>query len=105
MQHYGLLAAFGAGIVILVLLLTGLVANHKRRQTMIKMGFSTKAPITLMQLDALRAFEDTDMRLRKSFPGISEAQRAVIARDVLRDKGLLPKKGKADPGGSPMARR
>lgn len=91
MQYYWLLAAFGLCIVFLVLLLTRLVSNHKRRQALLKLGFSPDAPITAIQMHALQTFEDTEMRLRKSFPGISEAQRAVIARDVLRDKGVLPK--------------
>jgi hypothetical protein len=32
------------------------------------------------------------MKLRKSFPTMSDTQRQAMARDVLRDKGMLPKK-------------
>jgi hypothetical protein len=92
MQHYWLLAAIGLCIVALVLLLTRLVANYKRRETLLKMGFSPDAPITVIQMNALRTFEDTDLRLKKSFPGISEAQRSVIVRDVLRSRGILPQR-------------
>jgi hypothetical protein len=32
------------------------------------------------------------MRLKKTFPTMSDTQRESMARDVLRDKGMLPKK-------------
>ena len=91
MGHYWLPIGFGLAVVVLILLLTKLVADHKRRRTLVKLGLPADARLTAQQVNAFRVFEDTDMRLRKSFPGISDAQRAVIARDVLRDKGMLPK--------------
>jgi hypothetical protein len=91
MSRYLIVAGFMLAIVVLLVLLIRLVSDHKRRQTLRKMSLPTDAPLTQLQLRAFRAFEDTDMRLRKSFPGISDAQRQVIARDILRDKGLLPR--------------
>ncbi|MDE2210093.1 MAG: hypothetical protein KGJ99_10235 [Betaproteobacteria bacterium] len=92
MEYYWLPIGLGLAVVVLLLLLTKLVANHKRRETLVKLGLPGDAKLTAQQLHAFRTFEDTDMRLRKSFPGIPAAQRAVIARDVLRDKGMLPKR-------------
>jgi hypothetical protein len=31
------------------------------------------------------------MKLKKSFPTMSDTQREAMAREVLRDKGVLPK--------------
>ncbi len=94
MEYYWLPIGLGLAVVVLMLLLTKLVANHKRRETLVKLGLPGDAKLTAQQLHAFRTFEDTDMRLRKSFPGVSNAQRAVIARDVLRDKGMLPKRSR-----------
>ena len=95
MGHYWLPIGFGLIVVALVLLLTKLVRIHERRQTLRKLGLPTDAPLTGLQLRAFHAFVDTDVRLRKSFPGISDAQRELITRDVLHDKGLLPRRKRA----------
>ncbi len=92
MGHHWLPIGLGLAVVVLLLLLTKLVANHKRRRTLIKLGLPADARLTSQQLNAFRVFEDTDVRLRKSFPGIPDVQRAAIARDLLRDKGMLPKR-------------
>jgi hypothetical protein len=36
-------------------------------------------------------FEATEMKFKKSFPHISDAQRRAMTSDVLREKGVLPK--------------
>ena len=95
MNHYLPVIALVFLLVVLMLLLTKLVSDHKRRQMIRKLGLPSDAPLTELQLRAFRAFEDTDMRLRKSYPGISEAQRELIARDILRDRGLLPRETSA----------
>ncbi|MHB8495355.1 MAG: hypothetical protein ACYC9Z_14205 [Casimicrobiaceae bacterium] len=95
MQRCWLLAGIGLTVVMLALLLTILLRNPKRRLPLRKPGFPADTLLTRRQAAALRAFEDTDMRLRKSLPGISNAQRAVIARDVLRDQGMLPRRTKS----------
>jgi hypothetical protein len=43
---------------------------------------------------AFRAFEDTDIKLKKSFPTMSDTQRQSVAREVLRDKGVIAKRKK-----------
>ena len=95
MRHYWLAVGVGLIVVALILLLTKLVSIHERRQTLRKLGLPTDAPLTGLQLRAFHAFVDTDVRLKKSFPGISDAQRDLITRDVLHDKGLLPRRKRA----------
>ncbi len=51
--------------------------------------------LTPEQSQAFMAFENTDMKLRKSFPTMSDTQRQAMAREVLREKGVLPKQKKA----------
>ena len=51
--------------------------------------------LTPEQSQAFMAFENTDMKLKKSFPTMSDTQRQSMAREVLRDKGLLPKQKRA----------
>jgi hypothetical protein len=95
MGHYWLPIGFGLIVVALILLLTKLVSIHERRQTLRKLGLPTDAPLTGLQLRAFHAFTDTDVRLRNSFPGISDAQRERITRDVLHENGLLPRQKSA----------
>ena len=93
----------GAGLVVVAVLLfvvlARMVGTSKRREIRKKLGLPVDAPLTDQQAQAFRAFEDTDMKLRKSFPTMSDTQRQAMARDVLRDKGMLPKPGKKKTGG------
>ena len=84
--------AIGIGVVFgaLMPLLARRARNHRRRQTLRKLGLPTHAPLTGLQLRAFRAFEDTEMRLKMSFPGIPDAQRELLVRTALDDSGLLP---------------
>ena len=88
----------GGGLVLVALLLFVLLArmvgNSKRREIRKKLGLPVNAPLTDQQAQAFRAFEDTDMKLKKSFPTMSDTQRQAMARDLLRDKGMLPKPAK-----------
>ena len=85
---------FGVVVLLLVLLLARLVGNAKRREIRRKLGLPEKSRLTPLQAQAFHAFESTDMQLKKSFPNISDTQRQAMARDVLRDRGMLPKKKK-----------
>lgn len=85
---------FAVVVLLLILLLARLVGNAKRREIRRKLGLPEKARLTPEQQEAFQAFENTDMRLRQSFPNISDTQRQAMARDVLRDKGMLPRKKK-----------
>jgi hypothetical protein len=85
--------AVGLGVVVLLLvvLLARMVGNSKRREIRKKLGLPEGARLTPEQAAAFQAFENTDMKLKKSFPTMSDTQREAMAREVLRDKGVLPK--------------
>ena len=85
---------FGVVLVLLVVLLARMVGNSKRREIRRKLGLPEGARLTPEQEAAFQAFENTDMKLKKSFPTMSDTQREAMAREVLRDKGMLPKKKK-----------
>lgn len=83
-----------AVVILLVLLLARMVANGKRREIRRKLGLPEGSRLTPEQAAAFQAFENTDMKLRKSFPTMTDTQREAMAREVLRDKGVLPKQKK-----------
>jgi hypothetical protein len=91
MELYWVPIGFAVVILLLILLLARLVGNSKRREIRRKLGLPESAKLTPEQAQAFQAFENTDMKLRKSFPTMSDTQRQSMARDVLRDKGVLPK--------------
>ncbi len=84
--------AFIAVVLLLVLLLAKLVGNAQRKRVRKSLGLPENRRLSERDAQAFRAFEDTDMKLRKTYPKMSDTQRQSIARDVLRDKGILPKK-------------
>jgi len=86
---------FAVVVLLLVLLLARMVGNSKRREIRKKLGLPVNAKLTPEQAQAFTAFENTDMKLRKTFPSMSDTQRQAMAREVLRDKGVLPKSKKA----------
>ena len=81
-----------AVVIVLVVLLATLLGNARRKRVRKALGLPENSRLSEKEAHAFRAFEDTDAKLRKTFPKMSDTQRRVIARDVLRDKGLLPKK-------------
>lgn len=95
MELYWVPIGFGVVVLLLILLLARLVGNAKRREIRKRLGLPEKARLTPQQAEAFQAFENTDMKLKKSFPTMSDTQRQAMARDVLRDKGMLPKKKKS----------
>ena len=95
MELYWVPIGFGVVALLLILLLARLVGNNKRREIRKKLGLPVSGRLTPEQSAAFMGFENTDMKLRKSFPTMSDTQRQAMAREVLRDKGVLPKKKKA----------
>ena len=94
MELYWVPVGFGVVALLLVLLLARLVGNTKRREIRKKLGLPVNSRLTPQEAEAFTAFENTDMKLKKSFPSMSDTQRQSMAREVLRDKGMLPKKKK-----------
>ena len=91
---YWIPIGFVAVAILLILLLARLVGNSKRREIRKKLGLPLAGRLTPEQEAAFMGFENTDMKLRKSFPTMSDTQRQSMAREVLRHKGMLPKKKK-----------
>ena len=92
---YWLILGIAVAALLLILVLARLVGNSKRREIRKKLGLPVDSRLTPQQKEAFVAFENTDMKLKKSFPTMSDTQRQAMAREVLRDKGMLPKKKKA----------
>lgn len=93
-DSYWVPIGFGVVVILLVLLLARLVGNAQRKRIRKSLGLPEDSRLSAKEAQAFRAFEDTDMKLRKTFPKMSDTQRQHIARDVLRDKGVLPKRKK-----------
>lgn len=94
MELYWVPIGFAVVVLLLILLLARMVGNSKRREIRKKLGLPEGSRMTPEQAAAFQAFENTDMKLKKSFPTMSDTQRQAMAREVLRDKGMLPKKKK-----------
>jgi hypothetical protein len=94
MELYWVPIGFAVVVLLLVLLLARTVGNAKRREIRKKLGLPVDSKLTPEQQQAFQAFENTDMKLKKSFPTLSDTQRQAMARDVLRDKGMLPRQKK-----------
>ena len=93
-ELYWIVGGLAGIVLLLILVLARLVGNSKRREIRKKLGMPVDSRLTPQQKEAFRAFENTDMQLRKSFPTMTDTQRQAMAREVLRDKGMLPKKKK-----------
>jgi hypothetical protein len=96
-ELYWVPIGFAVVVLLLIVLLARLVGNAKRKEIRRKLGLPENARLTPEQAQAFQAFETTDMKLRKSFPTMSDAQRQAMARDVLRDQGVLPQQKKKKP--------
>src|SRR5690348_4511780 len=91
---YWALLGLAIAVALLLMLLAHMVRNSRQRETLKKLGLPPGSWLRTQQLEALHAFENTKTRLRNSFPKLSDRQREVIARDVLRDRGIIPTKRK-----------
>ena len=70
------------------------VGNSQRRRIRKQLGLPINSRLSPKDALAFRAFEDTDIKLKKSFPTMSDTQRQSMAREVLRDKGVIAKRKK-----------
>ena len=85
---------FAVVTLLLVLLLARAVGNSQRRRIRKQLGLPINSRLSPKDALAFRAFEDTDIKLKKSFPTMSDTQRQSMAREVLRDKGVIAKRKK-----------
>ena len=77
--------------VVLIFTLARLVANNKQRQIRKRLGLPMTGRLTENQQAVIMGFENTDMKLKGTFPTMCDTQRQAMARDVLRRKGVIPK--------------
>jgi hypothetical protein len=59
---------FAAGVLMLVLLLARAIGNSQRRRIRKQLGLPLDSRLSPKDALAFRAFEDTDIKLKKSFP-------------------------------------
>ena len=59
---------FAAGVLMLVLLLARAIGNSQRRRIRKQLGLPLDSRLSPKDALAFRAFEDTDINLKKSFP-------------------------------------
>jgi hypothetical protein len=88
---------FAVVALLLVLLLARVVGNSQRRRIRKQLGLPLSSRLSPKEALAFRAFEDTDIKLKKSFPTMSDTQPRSMAREVLRDKGVIAKRKKSVP--------
>jgi hypothetical protein len=89
----------GIGVVIAVVVLLSVVAHGraKRRKIRNHLGLPRNSRLSPKHALAFQEFKDTDVRLKTSFPTMPDPQRQSMAREVLRHKGLLPKRNQVEP--------
>ena len=103
MSRYLIVAGVALAIVALSMLLARITRNLRRRETLRRLGLPVHGPLTLRQVETLRMFEDTELKFKKSFPHVSDAQRRAMTSDVLRQKGVLPKARRGSTQGLPKS--
>ena len=88
---------FAVAALLLVLLLARAVGNSQRRRIRKQLGLPVDSRLSPKDALAFRAFEDTDIKLKKSFPTMLDTQRQSMAREVLQDKGVIAKRKRPVP--------
>jgi hypothetical protein len=96
MQNVWVFVGIGVVIAVLIPLIVVAHSRAKRRKIRNHLGLPRNSHLSPKHALAFREFEDTDMRLKTSFPTMSDPQRQSIARDVLRNRGLLPKRNQVE---------
>jgi hypothetical protein len=81
-----------AAVVVVVVLVIVLVVTLRRAEMRRVLGLPRNSKLGEGEKQIFQAFEDTDMKLGKTMPKLSKAQRQAMAKQLLRRKGLLPRK-------------
>jgi flagellar biosynthesis/type III secretory pathway M-ring protein FliF/YscJ len=67
-------------------------ARHRRIRKALGLPAKMRTATSEAQArNAVRVFEETDMRLSSTLPSLSEQERRKMARTIVKEKGLLPK--------------
>lgn len=83
-------------ILVFVLIIAGATLRTKARQRNIRKALGLPARMNTSTAEAqarqaVRVFEETDLRLTTTAPRLSRAERRKMASAIVREKGLLPK--------------
>ncbi len=97
MQNVWVFVGIGVVFAVLVLLIGVAHSRAKHRKIRNCLGLPRNSRLSPRHALAFRAFEDTNIRLKTSFPRMPDEQRQSMARDVLRNTGLLPKRNRVEP--------
>ena len=81
-----------AAFVVVVVLVIVLVVSLRRAEMRRVLGLPKNSKLGAGEKQIFQAFEDTDMKLGKTMPKLSKSQRQAMAKQLLRRKGLLPRK-------------
>lgn len=79
-------------IVIIAVATIRTKARHRRIRKALGLPAKMRTSTSEAQArNAVRVFEETDMRLSSTLPSLSEQERRKMARTIVKEKGLLPK--------------
>ena len=83
-------------VVVIVLLgaVFGAIVALRRAEMRKALGLPPGSKLGEPEKRMFQAFEDTDVRLGRRMPNLSKARRQILARELLRKKGLLPRETK-----------
>jgi hypothetical protein len=83
-------------VVLFVVVIAGATLRTKARHRQIRkaLGLPAKMRTSTSEAqarNAVRVFEETDMKLSSTLPSLSQHERRKMARSIVKEKGLLPK--------------
>ena len=99
-------AIISAGLVLVfVIVIVAATLRTKSRQRQIRRALGLPARMETSTAEAqarqaVRVFEETDLRLTTTTPRLSKEERREMACSIVREKGLLPKTTGRRKGGS-----
>jgi hypothetical protein len=83
-------------VVLFVVIIAGATIRTKARHRRIRraLGLPAKMRTSTSEAqarNAVRVFQETDMKLSSTLPSLSNQERVKMARKIVKEKGLLPK--------------
>jgi flagellar biosynthesis/type III secretory pathway M-ring protein FliF/YscJ len=83
-------------VLVFVVIIAGATIRTKARHRRIRkaLGLPAKMRTSTSEAqarNAVRVFEETDMKLSSTLPSLSQHERRKMARTIVKEKGLLPK--------------
>lgn len=81
-------------VVALLGVVFGAIVALRRADMRKALGLPPDSKLGEPEKRMFQAFEDTDLRLGRRVPSLSKARRQILARELLRKKGLLPRESR-----------